>query len=181
MLDHGVGVGIGTDGGASADHQNMFEAMRMAAFVSRVMTPEPEQWLGSWEVLEMGTAGSARVLGLGDRVGRVEPGFKADLVFVDLGNVNFVPFNDAANQVVNCEDGSAVHSVMIGGRMVLSGRRFTAFDFDALRARVAGTVARLREANAESFERAQAMAEFVSRHCVGLCREEYPARRRIDE
>jgi len=180
MLERGIGVGIGTDGGASADNQNMFEAMRMAAFVSRITTPEPQEWLGSWEVLEMGTSGSARVLGLGERIGKIESGYKADLLFLDLGNVNFVPFNDAANQVVNCEDSSAVDSVMIGGRMVLSGRRFTAFDFDALRRRVADTVARLREHNAVSFERMQAMAGFVSRHCVGLCREDYHVQRRLD-
>jgi guanine deaminase len=180
MLELGIGVGIGTDGGASADNQNMFEAMRMAAFVSRIVTPEPEEWLGSWETLEMGTTGSATVLGLGEVVGRVEPGYKADLLFLDLSNVNFVPFNDAANQVVNCEDSSAVDSVMIGGRMVLSGRRFTDFDFDALRRRVADTAARLREENVEPYGRMQAMAAFVSRHCVGLTCTPYHVQRRLD-
>jgi guanine deaminase len=180
MLDLGVGVGIGSDGSASADSQNMFEAMRTAAFVSRTVTPDPEQWLGTWEVLHMGTAGSAAVLGLGDLVGRIAPGYKADLVFLDLNSVNFVPLNDAANQIVNCEDSSAVDSVMIGGSMVLAGRRFTRFDFDALRGRVADTVARLREQNAATFEDMQAMATFVSHHCVGLVREHYHVQRRLD-
>jgi len=42
--------------------------MRIAAFVSRMVSPDPENWLGSWDVLHMGTAGSAAVLGLGDLV-----------------------------------------------------------------------------------------------------------------
>ena len=61
---------------------------------------------------------------MGGVIGKVAPGYKADLVFLDLANVNFLPLNDAANQIVNCEDSSAVHSVMIGGRMVLEERQF---------------------------------------------------------
>ncbi len=180
MLEQRIGVGIGSDGSASADSQNMFEAMRMASFVSRIVTPDPDDWLGTEDVLKMGTAGGASVLGLGDLVGKIAPGYKADILFLDLGNVNFVPLNDAANQVVNCEDSSAVDSVMIGGRMVLSGRRFTSFDFEALRQRVNEASARIRERNADSFVNMQAMAGFVSQHCVGLVRDHYHVQRRLD-
>ena len=180
MLNLGIGLGIGTDGSASADNQNMFEAMRMAAFVSRIVTPDPEEWLGTWEVLKLGTAGGATVVGLGDTIGRIAPGFKADILFLDLSNINFVPCNDAANQVVNCEDSSAVDGVMIGGRMVLWGRQFTSFDYDGLRRRVDESARRLKQLNAETRERMEAMAEFVSHHCVGLVRDEYHVQRRLD-
>lgn len=171
MLDRGIPVGIGTDGSGSSDNQNMFEAMRMAAFVSRAQGGNPEDWLGTWEVLEMATQGSAHVLGMGDQIGRIAPGAKADLILLDLTSVNFTPLNDAANQIVNCEDSSAVDTVMIGGRIVLSGRRFTRFDYGALRADVAASVARLKEANAEKREMAEKMSRYVSSHCVGLaCR-----------
>ena len=180
ILKAGVGLGIGSDGSSSSDNQNMFEAMRAAAFVSRLHDPDPEHWLGTWEVLDAATTGSAAVLGLADRIGRIAPGFKADLVFLDLGNPNFVPLNDAANQIVNCEDSSAVDSVMIGGRMVLQGRRFTAFDYTALRRRAEAAVARLREANAETQARMQAMAPYIAQHCTGLVCRHYHAARRID-
>jgi guanine deaminase len=171
MLEHGIPVGIGSDGSGSSDNQNMFEAMRLAAFVSRTKRAEPAEWLGTWEVLEMCTTGGARVLGMQDQIGRLAPGFAADLVFLDLSNVNFVPLNDAANQIVNCEDSSAVDSVMIAGRMVLSHRRFCAFDYPALRQKVEEVVSRLRTANRETKKTAEAMAQYVSRHCVGLsCR-----------
>lgn len=168
FLDHGLTVGIGTDGSGSSDNQNMFEAMRMAAFVSRTKDAEPDRWLGTWEVLEMATIGGAKLLGLASQTGQIAPGFKADLVFLDLTNVNFVPFNDAANQLVNCEDSSAVDSVMIGGRMVLKNRKFAEFDFDVLREKVAQALDRLRTENRETRELSDAMAHYVSSHCVGL-------------
>ncbi len=179
MLDLGIGVGVGTDGAGSSDNQNMFEAMRAASFVSRITTPDPDQWLGSWEVLELATSKGAAVLGAGDAIGAIAPGFKADMLFLDLGNINFVPLNDAANQIVNCEDSSAVDSVMIGGRMVLSGRTFTNLDFGALRRRAEQAKDRLRAFNAEAGARAEAIASFVSQHCVGLACEPYPVQRTL--
>jgi len=180
MLDLQIGLGVGTDGSASSDNQNMFEAMRTAANVSHIVAPDPADWLGTWDVLELGTSGAAGVLGMGDRIGRIAPGFKADIVFLDLDNVNFVPLNDAANQIVNCEDSSAVDSVMIGGRMVLARRKFTALDYAGLRTRAGALAQRFREANAGTRVRMEAMAEFVSHHCTGLVCEHYHVQRRLD-
>ncbi len=180
MRRAGVVFGIGSDGSASSDNQNMFEAMRAAALVSRVAAPDPDDWLGTWDVIEAATAGGAAVLGMAGTVGRLAPGYKADLVLLDLANVNFVPLNDAANQIVNCEDSSAVHSVMVGGRMVLENRRFTAFDYDALCRSAADTAARLGELNAPARARSEAMASFVSAHCVGLVCQPYHVQRRVD-
>ena len=180
MLDHGLAVGIGTDGSASSDNQNMFEAMRMAAFVSRIVTPEPGEWLGAWEVLALATDGSARVLGMENDIGRIAPGYKADIAFLDLRNVNFIPLNDVANQIVNCEDSSAVDSVMIGGRMVLENRRFLTLDYEKLRRDAQAAAERLSRGNRETRQRLDAAAAFVSRHCVGLACEPYHVHRRVD-
>ena len=132
MRERGLAVGIGTDGSQCSDNQNMFEATRLASFSSRVASPDPDRWLSTDEALTMATESSARALGLGSHVGRIAPGLKADIVFLDLGNLNFVPFNDPTNQVVLTENGAAVDSVMIGGRMVLDRGRFTTFDVRAL-------------------------------------------------
>ena len=84
---------------------------------------------------EAGATGGTTALGLEGVIGRIARGYKADIVFLDLSNINFVPLNDVANQVVNCEDSSAVESVMIGGRMILQNRRFTDIDWDKVSGR----------------------------------------------
>jgi guanine deaminase len=113
-------------------------------------------------------------------IGRIAPGYDADLLFLDLRSVNFTPLNNAAHQIMHCEDSSSVDSVMIAGRMVLQGRRFTIFDFDGLRRTAQSTADRLREANALKRGQFEAMAAFVSRHCIGLAHEHYHVRRRAD-
>ena len=84
MLDRKVNVGIGTDGASCSDNQNMYENMRLASMVSKSRGPEWQRWITTDEVLEAATAGSARALGFGDRIGRIAEGYKADIVFLDL-------------------------------------------------------------------------------------------------
>jgi 5-methylthioadenosine/S-adenosylhomocysteine deaminase len=166
----GVTVGVGTDGSSSSDNQNMFEAMRLAAYVSRVFDRAPEDWIGAAEALRMATEGSAAVLGMGGLIGRIAPGYKADLVFLDLDHVNLVPLNDAVNQVVNGEDGAAVRDVMIGGRFVLKDGVLPGLDWPAVAGRARDAAARLAEANAGARDTAERLAPVVSHFCVGLGR-----------
>ena len=173
MREVGLNVGIGTDGPQCADNQNMFEAMRLASFVSRVRSFDPQDWLATEDVLRMATEGSARALGLGDRVGSIAPGRKADIVFLDLGHPNLVPLNDPTNQLVHTENGGAVDSVMIGGRMVLEAGRFITVDMPDVRRKVAERVAALTEMNRETRVLLHAVESVVERFCVGLARQPY--------
>ncbi len=173
MLAAGVNVGIGTDGSNCSDNQNMFEATRIASFASRIRSPDYATWLSADEVLTAATLGSARTLGMDGEIGRIEAGYKADMVFLDLDNINFVPFNDPTNQIVHSEDSSAVASVMIGGRMVLDEGRFTTFDYPKLMTDVEAAVERLRGASAGMRELALALEDHVGRFCVGLARQPY--------
>ena len=149
MLDARVNLGIGTDGASCSDNQNMYEAMRLASFVSKVQGPDCERWLSTREAALAATEGSARILGF-DRIGRIAPGYKADLVLLDLDHPNWLPLNDPVNQLVHCEDGTAVHSVMIGGRMVVENHRILTVDLERLRDRAAAARDRLAAANADN-------------------------------
>jgi guanine deaminase len=166
----GVRVGVGTDGSSSSDNQNMFEAMRLAAFVSRVFERSPEAWIGADEALGMATKGSAAVLGMDDLIGRIALGYKADLVFLDLDHVNLVPLNNAVNQLVNTEDGAAVTDVMIGGRFVLKDGVLPGLDWPSVCRRARDAAARLAEANAGANAVAERLAPVVSHFCVGFGR-----------
>ena len=173
MREAGVNVGVGTDGSNCSDNQNMFEAMRIASFVSRARDHDYANWLGTEAVLEMATAGSAQALGFGDRIGRLEPGALADIVFVDLAHINYWPLNDVTNQLVHVEEGAAVDSVMVDGRLVLENRRFTGIDAERIRARIEQAVEELRAANADLKAAADRMEHVVGQYCVGIAREPY--------
>ncbi len=79
----GVNVGLGTDGAASNNDLDMFEAMRQAAFQQKLITMDPTA-ISAPEALEMATIGGARVLGQQARIGSLEPGKRADVIIVGM-------------------------------------------------------------------------------------------------
>ena len=180
FIENGLTLGIGTDGSRCSDIQNMLHSMRTAAFVSRVASPDYTTWLGASEALDLATRGSAAVLGYDTEMGQLKPGYLADIVFLDLANINFVPLNNAINQLVLCEDSSAVESVMIGGKLVLKNRQFTTFDYDALveEARIAAQ--RLSETNADRRALGNELESAVGLFCIGLTQQHYHVQRHLD-
>ena len=181
VLARGVHVGVGTDGSSSADNQNMFEAMRLAAFVSRIFDRPPEAWIGAVQALQLATEGSAAVLGMADLIGRIAPGYKADLVFLDLDHVNLVPLNNAAQQLVNGEDGTAVRDVMVGGRFVLRDGVLPGIDWPRIVTRARAAAARLAEANVGMRATAERLAQVVGQFCVGLGRCAHDVSRKLPD
>jgi guanine deaminase len=181
-ISAGITVGVGTDGSGSSDNQNMFEAMRLAAYVSRIFDRPPEDWIGAAEALRLATQGSAAVMGMGDLIGKIAPGYKADMAFLDLDHVNLVPLNNAVNQLVNTEDGAAVRDVMIGGRFVLRDGVLPGIDWPSIASRARAAAARLAEANAPARATADRLAPVLSHFCVGLgrCAHDLPRKLRAD-
>jgi 5-methylthioadenosine/S-adenosylhomocysteine deaminase len=177
MLERRVNLGIGTDGATCADNQNMYEAMRLASFVSKVQGPDWQRWLTTREAALAATEGGARALGFRDRMGRLAPGYKADIVMLDLDHPNWLPLNDPVNQLVHTEDGTAVASVMIGGRLVVDNRRVTTVDLDRLRDRVSAARERLAAANADYRRLYEALEPVVGSFCPGLARTPYHVHR----
>lgn len=171
MLDAKVNVGIGTDGASCSDNQNMYENLRLASMVSKVQGADWQRWITTEEVLEAATAGSARALGLGDRIGRLEEGYKADIVFLDLEQVNWIPCNDPTNQIVHTEDGTAVHSVMIGGRMVVENRKLLTVDLADLARKAEKARERLEKTNKPARALYGKLEKIVGTFCPGLAKQ----------
>jgi len=172
MLELGVNLAIGTDGANCSDNQNMYEAMRAALYMSHVRGPDVDQWLSTSEILRAATEGGAKALGF-EKIGKVAPGYKADIVFLDLGSVNWIPCNDPVNQIVQTEDGTGVRHVMVGGKIVVRDRMPVNVDLAALARDAEAARARLEIANAERKGLFEQLAPVVSSFCPGLAHEPY--------
>ena len=132
MLRRGVRLGLATDGSGSNDTQNMFESMRVASTWHNHPDKDYREWPSAQEILRAATSGSAGALGLGDKVGVIEPGRFADLVFLTLDSHHFVPLNDAVQQLVYCENGFSVRDVMIDGKWVMQDGTLLTIDEAAM-------------------------------------------------
>ena len=136
MRDAGVRLGLGCDNCSGSDVQSVFQAMKMFCLLAAVSEPEPGPGLAH-EVLRHATIGNARTAGLQGRLGALRPGYKADMILVDLDDVAYLPFNSAARQLVYTEAGRGVESVIVDGRPVIHERKVKTIDEDALRREVA--------------------------------------------
>lgn len=173
--DIGVNVGLGTDGANCSDNQNMYEAMRYASMLSKVQTPDPRHWAGVEEIYAAATQGSARALGFRD-IGAIAPGMKADIVFLDLASVNWIPHNWSVNQMVHAEDGTGVRHVMIGGRMVVQDRRLLTLDLARLAVEAEAARERLEALNAEFKDLYEKLEPVVASFCPAFAAQPYHLR-----
>ena len=180
LLDAGVPLGIGTDASNTSDGQNMFEALRLAAFLSRVGDADYGRWLSAEEVFRAATEGSAKILNF-DRIGRLEPGYRADIVFLDIGHINYVPLRNPLRQMVLAENGAAILSVMIDGRFVVRDRRLLTVDEARLRQEAEEAVARLDMANADAALAANQFRDLVGHFCMAHARAPFHVHRRLPD
>jgi 5-methylthioadenosine/S-adenosylhomocysteine deaminase len=136
LRETGVRLGLGCDNCSGSDVQSVFQAMKMFCLLAAVNDPEPGPGLAH-EVLRHATLGNARTAGLAGRLGAIRPGYKADLVLIDLDDVAYLPYNSAARQLVYTEAGRGVDTVIVDGRIVMKERKVKTIDEEALRREVA--------------------------------------------
>jgi 5-methylthioadenosine/S-adenosylhomocysteine deaminase len=165
MLKGGVTVGIGTDASNTSDGQNMFEATRLASYLSRIEGPATEQWISAQQSFCLATEGSAKVLGF-DRIGRLAPGYEADIVFLRLDSPHFVPMRAPLLQMVFGENGASVDIVMIGGRVVFRDGRLLTLDESSLRRQAQEAADRLDRADGSPTASTSTVARLVGAFCV---------------
>ena len=148
MLAAGVRVGLGTDGPASNNDLDMWEEMRLAAFLQKVTRMDPEV-LPATTVLRMATIGGATAIGLGDEIGSLEKGKRADIIQVAFDDVHHVPTFDVMSHLVYVTDEQDVASVVVDGALLMREGEFLTLDTDRIAAEASALAARIQSALAE--------------------------------
>jgi 5-methylthioadenosine/S-adenosylhomocysteine deaminase len=127
----GIPVGIGTDGAASNDSQNMLEAVKAAALLQKVARLDPRAATAS-DVLPMATVEGARALGLDATVGSLQPGRRADVVRLRGDRPGLANVHDPRQQVVYCTSPADVADVWVDGVRRVAGGELVDHDLAAL-------------------------------------------------
>ena len=126
-LEANVAVGLGTDGAASNNDLDMFEAMRQAAFLHKLQSKDPRV-VSARVALEMATVGGARVIGRETQLGSLEPGKLADLIVVRMDRPRQVPMYDPISHLVYTTRGDDVETTIVNGRVLMRSGKVLSLD-----------------------------------------------------
>lgn len=161
LLSAGVNIALGCDGISSNDSQNMFEAMKLAALLHRAANLDFNTWVLSHEALRMGTLGGARAGIVQNEVGSIEVGKKADILLINLNRVEYCPLNNLINQLVFCEHGYSIDTVIIEGNIVVRDGKLLGIDEISILEEVKEASKRFFEENAEAYKEAKKFEPYV--------------------
>jgi 5-methylthioadenosine/S-adenosylhomocysteine deaminase len=140
-----VPVGLGTDGAASNNDLDMFEAMRQAAFLQKVVRNDPTAAPASL-VLDLATRQGAVAIGMGDRLGQLTPGRRADVIVVDTTRPHLQPMFDPVAQIVYAAKAGDVRTTIVNGRVLMHDRVVKTLDARVILADAQKMAARVRAA-----------------------------------
>lgn len=123
----GIPVGLATDGAASNNTLDVWESMTLTALVQKSTERDPA-WLTARQALDHATLQSARAVGLGDEIGSLTPGRRADIVLVDLDGPHTRPVHDLAATLVHSARSADVTTTIVDGRILMRDRRLLTLD-----------------------------------------------------
>jgi 5-methylthioadenosine/S-adenosylhomocysteine deaminase len=144
-LTHGIRAGLGTDGAASNNDLDMFEAMRTAALLHKHATGDPRA-LPARQALELATRRGAEALGLGDRIGSLEVGKRADVITVSMASARQTPLFDPLSHLVYVTRGTDVTNTVVQGTVLMRNGRALTLDRAAVIAEANAMAVRVRAA-----------------------------------
>jgi 5-methylthioadenosine/S-adenosylhomocysteine deaminase len=134
MLQADVDLGLGTDGAASNNDLNMWEEIDTTAKLHKVFTMDPKV-VTAQQAFEMATIRGARALHMEREIGSIEKGKRADLVVIDLDDLNQVPFYNIYSELVYATKAYDVRHVIVEGRVIMRDRRLLTLDEQDIKAR----------------------------------------------
>ncbi len=135
LLSRKVCVGLGTDGCASNNDLSLFGEMGTAAKLHKTATGDPTV-LDAMAVLKMATLDGARAIGLGDSIGSLDTGKRADIVVLDIRTPHLTPLYHPESHIVYAAAGADVRHVMVDGNVLVKDRQLLTIDIDAVMGQV---------------------------------------------
>ena len=124
LIKRGVNVSIGTDGAASNNDLDMFAEMRQAAMLAKGVAGDPSV-VPAYQALQMATINAAKSLGIDSVTGSLEIGKAADIIAIDLSDIETQPFYDLPSQLVYATGRDKVSDVWVAGKQLLKQRQLT--------------------------------------------------------
>jgi 5-methylthioadenosine/S-adenosylhomocysteine deaminase len=126
LLDEGVTVALGTDGASSNNNLDMLEEMRLAALVAKVEANDPKA-VPALTALKMGTEYGAKSLNL-DKVGKIEAGYKADIVLYDTTKAHWHPNFNPISLLIYSANSADTDAVIVDGKVLMENKTLATID-----------------------------------------------------
>lgn len=133
LLDANINVALGSDGAASNNDLDLFAELRTAALLAKAVAHNAAA-LPAQAALEMATLNGAKALGLDEHIGSLEIGKFADVIAIDMSDIESQPLFNPQSQLVYTNSGSRVSHSWIGGKLMLENRQPTTINLQDLSA-----------------------------------------------
>ena len=131
MLDKGMNVALGTDGGSSSNNADLFEAVKLAALLSNGSTLDPTS-LTAQEALKLATINGAKAQGRENECGMIAPGLDADLIMLDFSQPHLIPCHNPISNLVYAASGHDVCLTMVRGKILYENGNYPTIDMEAV-------------------------------------------------
>lgn len=142
MIEKGINVCIGTDGGASNNNLDMLEEMHIGSIIAKGASKNPKV-MNAQETIKMATINAAKALGIDHAVGSLETGKKADMIMFNGSSPFFLPKNELSNNIVYSASRNELEMTMVDGKVLMERGQLLKYDYEKLASEFEESVSRL--------------------------------------
>ena len=146
LIKRGVNISIGTDGAASNNDLDMFAEMRQAAILAKGVSGDPSV-VPAYQALQMATINAAKALGIDSITGTLETGKTADIIAIDLSEIETQPIYNLPSQLVYATSRDKVSDVWVAGKQLLKQRQLTTLNAQHISAQAQQWATKIRSSS----------------------------------
>lgn len=137
MRKAGIVVALGTDSVCSNNNLDMFEEMKMAALLHKLVGSDPTL-IPAQYVLDMATINGAKALGFEREVGSIDIGKRADIIVINFNAPHLLPLHNIVSHLVYSAQGADVETALVNGKIIMQDRKILTCDEQKILAMVGG-------------------------------------------